>query len=127
MTTEPALYPEHDKLEAVAEKSQIIGEFLEFVRDSYGWHVCEWGMLWEDRLHWPQGRRRGWAADDWEPDLLVHGPPESRRHDIREEFMQVGETVEGKLARYFEIDLAVLSAEKDQMLEAMRRLNDAED
>ena len=122
-----ALYPEHEKLQAVSEKSQIIGEFLEFVRDAYGWHVCEWGMLWEDRLHWPQRSGARFPGEDLEPHAYVQGPPESRRHDIREEFMQVGETVEEKLARYFEIDLDVLEQEKRQMLEAMRRLNDAED
>jgi hypothetical protein len=42
-------YPEHDKLEAVKDQSQAIGEFLENGR----WTLCEWddrtGRFWSIR------------------------------------------------------------------------------
>lgn len=34
-------YPEHEKLEAVKDMSQAIGEFLDFGLPSMGIHLCE--------------------------------------------------------------------------------------
>jgi len=33
-------YPEHDKLRAVSNKSQSIGEFLDWARNEHGWELC---------------------------------------------------------------------------------------
>jgi hypothetical protein len=34
-------FPEHDKLELVKNRSQTVGEFLEWLRDESGWTLCE--------------------------------------------------------------------------------------
>ena len=124
MTTErvpQAEYPEHEKLQAVSAKSQIIGEFLEFVAGEWGWHLTVWGPTWYERLHWPQKPQRAWPDDDLEPSFTVLGPPESRRHILRHEYQQVEGSLNDQLARFFEIDLAVLEEEKVAMLTAIRR------
>jgi len=36
-------YPEHEKLEKVQEKSQAIGEFLEWLNDEKGLSLAVWG------------------------------------------------------------------------------------
>jgi len=33
-------YPEHDKLHAVVDKSQAIGEFLEWASERHGFRLC---------------------------------------------------------------------------------------
>lgn len=35
-------YPEHEKLAAISDKSQVIGEFLEWAQQEKGWHLAEW-------------------------------------------------------------------------------------
>lgn len=35
-------YPEHEKLSEVSDKSQAIGEFLDWVADEKGWRLAEW-------------------------------------------------------------------------------------
>lgn len=36
-----AKFPEHEKLAAIRDKSQAIGEFLEWAEEQ-GWHLAEW-------------------------------------------------------------------------------------
>lgn len=36
-----AKYPEHEKMKAVAEESQAIGEFLDHMREMHGWVLAK--------------------------------------------------------------------------------------
>jgi hypothetical protein len=35
-------YPEHEKLKAVKDRSQAIGEFLEWLQEEKGLSICKW-------------------------------------------------------------------------------------
>lgn len=37
-------YPEHDKLQAVKDKSQMCGEFVEWLENVKGIHLAEWAV-----------------------------------------------------------------------------------
>jgi hypothetical protein len=114
-------YPEHEKLEAVAETSQKIGDFLEEMNQREGWSLCVWSEQYEERLHWPHRRRSTYFHT--EPDPVIQGPPDLRRHDLRDEWLPVRGSISDKLARFFGIDLDVLEAEKRAMLVAIRALH----
>jgi hypothetical protein len=51
-------YPEHEKLKAVKDRSQTVGEFLDWLRDTKEFAVCE--------LH-PEERKRD---PEWHPVRL---------------------------------------------------------
>lgn len=89
-------YPEHEKLEAVKDKSQAIGEFLDFGT----YTLCRWVELDKD--------------DESNEELIEAG--------VDGMYQPVGE-ITRVLAEHFGIDLDVLEAEKRQMLDAQRELN----
>jgi hypothetical protein len=35
-------FPEHEKLRAISDQSQVCGEFLDWLRDEKGIHLCTW-------------------------------------------------------------------------------------
>lgn len=87
-------YPEHDKLKAISEYSQQIGAFLEWMKSD--------GI----RLSRPHVHTRdcdnNWC--DYDMAQLVHD----------------NESIQDRLARYFEIDQNKLDHEKREMLAAIR-------
>lgn len=86
-----SLYPEHDKLEQVADESRIIGEFLDtFLLRNY-----------------------------------VLGEYGNGRYTDTETLYPVRTDVQELLADYFGIDLVKLDIEKNQMLDAWRKENNA--
>ncbi len=90
-------YPEHEKLHAVKERSQAIGEFLEWLGTN-GFHLAKWMKVCA-----PDGS----AGECDEVDQLV----------------QQSFNIENLLAEYFQIDLAKLEQEKRAMLEQIRKQN----
>lgn len=52
------LYPEHEKLHAVHEKSQAIGDFLAWAAEEHGLRLCKQGGVpdYADSLWWPDTR-----------------------------------------------------------------------
>lgn len=102
-----AEYPEHEKLRAVADKSQVIGEFiLEFLAQS----GIELARRHEhtDECHEDGGRHRTCGLRDGE--LWPCGSErEVRRY----------------MAAFFRIDEDKLEAEKQAMLDALRAANGA--
>lgn len=84
-------YPEHEKLAAVKDESQAIGEFLEEWCQSRRMALCE--LV-------DSGRRRGFGAT--EPVLEYVPVPDLQR----------------LLAEFFDIDLRELEREKRAMLAA---------
>ena len=102
-------YPEHEKLSAIKDESQAIGEFLDWLKGGYegspGYEICEHhdgdyseGALIADAL---SGREvdREFDPSGWRP---------------------VGATIPQLLARYFGIDQDKIEAEKRQMLAELR-------
>ena len=84
-------YPEHEKLKKISDKSQAIGEFLDWCKDEEnGFSFC---------------RYREFEVEAWTPDEDGWYPCD---------FMPV-------LHEYFGIDKDKIEAEKCHMLEELRR------
>lgn len=95
-----AEYPEHAKLEAIMDKSQTIGEFL----DRCEYTVCELvcvrcGVI----LSGPRKDEEGHGCDD-----------------RNERYLPLRQSVERTLAQYFEVDLGKIDQEKRAMLASLR-------
>lgn len=118
-------YPQHNKLEAVREQSQAIGEFLEWL-DSEGVSLHVWGKLQREQqcmdrtpmwhreqaekdaewVHFSCGTRDGYYLtwiEDWKP---------FEPRGLRE-----------RLAEFFGIDYEALHREKEEMLREVRAAN----
>ena len=115
-------YPEHEKLSAVREHSQAIGEFLEWLNHSEGISLCRWqnyGTNGQPRYVGPDHPRR--------QELNPRGLEFVTNPDFEEwgeEFQPDHRGVQLLLADYFGIDLARLDAEKRAMLDSLRDKKD---
>lgn len=79
-----SVYPEHDKLRKIADKSQVCGEFIDWL-ESRGIVLCE-------------------------------------IHRRRDEFLPTQETLQALLAAFFDIDQKRIDAEKEEMLDDIRKM-----
>lgn len=95
MKTDP--YPEHTRLSAIHDKSQAIGEFLEWLGDN-GYSICE-----------------------FQEARSIDHP------DATDGFYPLHRSIQSWLAQYFQIDPAKIEREKRQMLDEIRALNDDAD
>jgi rubrerythrin len=93
-------YPEHQKLQAVRERSQAIGTFLEWLL-SKGFRLAKWMKVPDEDP---------WADKGAEVDELV----------------QQSIDIEKILAEFYEIDLNKLEKEKQAMLEYIRKQQKAD-
>jgi len=93
--------PELDKMHEVKDKSQAIGEFLEWLRDEKNYTVMRWS------------KKRDW--DDYKEDD-PEGDEDSNLGGI-----PVRDTIEQLLADYFDIDLKKVEEERRMILDTMRR------
>lgn len=95
-------YPEHEKLKAVSDHSQAIGAFLEWL-PTINVHLASQAC--------PHGHEDPTTCEDskW-----------CRRGENDLTLWPSHHTVTRLLARYFEVDLDRLEAEKRDMLEALR-------
>lgn len=113
--TTASQYPEHDKLKAIAEQSQALGEFIEMS----GYTLCtfrEAGDNGEPRYIWPKSGQRA-SRDDYVFGKAVVNPA----HDLWSEgYVPTMEGVQTILAEWFEIDQAAIEREKRAMLKALR-------
>ena len=91
-------YPEHAKLEAIRDRSQAIGEFL----DSCGYTVCDLVCV-----------RCGAILTG--PKREDHGGCDG---DTR--YLPLRQSIERTLAEYFGIDLDKIEQERRTMLEVLR-------
>lgn len=89
---------EHEKLAAVKEKSQAIGEFIEWLRYEKGLRLAEY----THRTYFDH-----------------HGDERT----LSEELFTVDVNMQELLAEFFEIDLDKLEEEKLQMLKEIRKRN----
>ena len=94
-------YPEHEKLAAIKDQSQAIGEFIDWCTSTHGVSLAEWepAQVRTTRGHF--GHRR----------------IERRMHPTTHRLANL-------LAEFFGIDNQKLEAEKRAMLDEMRRLNE---
>jgi ribosomal protein S12 methylthiotransferase accessory factor YcaO len=101
---EAVLTPECEKMRAVKEKSQAIGEFLEWLSAEKGVHLAEY-------------HRHTRGCLDHEAHLVC-GLLED--HSVRWNY-----SIERLLAEYFDINLDKVETEKQALLDHQRMLNDA--
>ncbi len=90
------IYPEHEKLQAVRERSQAIGTFLEWLLGTKGFRIAKWMKVPDED---------SWADEGAEVDELV----------------QQHIDIEKILAEFYEIDLNKLELEKQAMLDSIRK------
>ena len=111
-------YPEHEKLSAVREHSQAIGEFLEWLSQAEGISLCHWrnyGTNGEPRYVGPDHPRR--------QELNPRGLQFVANPDFEEweeGFQPDPRNVQQLLADYFGVDLRRLDTEKRAMLDGLR-------
>lgn len=115
-------YPEHEKLQAIKEKSQACGEFLDWLKDVKGYSIMEYLPAWTDGkplfltkdgkptsnldyAHRVNGSSVPNPEHDYRPEGFYH-PRKSGTLDLLYEF--------------FEIDPEKLDDEKRAMLDALR-------
>lgn len=104
-------YPEHEKLSAVQDQSQTIGEFLDFS----GYHLCRIvraGNNGEPRYSNPDGS----DPSDVGGMRREHNPAFEEWGD---HYQPVG-SIDAVLAEYFGIDRDALEREKRAMLDTIR-------
>lgn len=107
-----AEYPEHEKLKRIKDKSEAIGDFLEWLRYERGLTVC-------DRHRHSDGCYTDTMTDEY-------GSYRTMICNLRDgDLLPISLSTETLLAEYFEINLRRLSEEKDTMLEAFRKEADA--
>lgn len=96
--------PELDKIDAVKEQSQAIGEFIDWIRDEKGWDIARLLV------------KRNWNdfdEDDPEGDEL------SDRGSL-----SVNISIEKMLAEFFKIDLQKAEQERRALLDNLRERSD---
>jgi hypothetical protein len=92
--------PELERLSEVSERSNAIGQFLDWLREEKGYHVMRWSV------------KRDWADyDEGDPE----GDEESELGGVR-----VLESTEKLLAEFFDIDLEKVERERRALLDAIR-------
>lgn len=84
--------PECDKLSRIKDKSQVIGEFLEWVQDVKKLSLGEW----------------------------IEGHDDVGEPNGKEEFMPAVRNTQDLLAEFFDIDMAKVEQEKRAILEEIR-------
>jgi len=88
-------FPECDKMNAVREKSQVIGEFIEWLQS-------------------------GEASEKEEPIVLAYYPTQRTSNEVDAHLHPCSYTIETLLAKYFDIDLDKVEKEKRLILEKLR-------
>lgn len=113
-------YPAHEKLQAVSDESQALGEFLDLGLSRLGLALYET----RDVSCECWACRRGEAT--WARGLMAHTDEELESREDGEgpvrykQEVPVVRSIQAILAAYFGIDQRKLDAEKQAMLEAMR-------
>lgn len=137
-------YPEHDKLMAVKDESQVIGSFLEWLAEK-GYKVSAWTEFTETQYLWVWPDYENGTREDqlshglwyWSPDrststgrkvlaLDEDGNRIKREHVTHEGWDPHRGGIQALLSRYFDIDLAKIDREKDQMLDSLRAAQNTE-
>lgn len=113
-------YPEHEKLHEVKDRSQAIGEFLDYSKFT----LCEYREPPEGTLHWID-ERTGTGKTPRGREVTIFG-----EHTVANpEWFEPGYypthmSITTILAAWFDIDQDKLEAEKREMLDKIRKTND---
>ena len=104
---------ELEKLEDARERSQAIGEFLEWLFGTKKYRIAKYLTDEEyeskDNVSWVDG---------------LYEKEQFKRHEIgKEELMPIHIDIEKLLAEYFEIDLAKVEKERREILEKINVVN----
>ena len=104
---------ELEKLEDVSERSQTIGEFIEWLFGSKNYHIAKYlteeEYESEDNVYWVDG---------------LYGKEQFKRHEIgKEELMPIHIDIEKLLAEYFEIDLVKVEKERGEIVRKLIKNN----
>jgi len=129
-----AEYPEHEKLSKISDKSQAVGDFLEWLRgekeivfaayEPARWFCPHCGEIPEERVH----KARNLMVDDHGCRECI-GSSDADRWKSVVTFQSGGlyprtlPPMEKLLAEFFDIDLDVIEDEKRHMMDAMREAN----
>ena len=100
-------YPEHEKLQKVVDKSQAIGEFIDWLRGEKKIVFCKYV---QEPV--PDDDENGYYNEDLD-DV------------VKDMLLPTSLPIEETLAEYFGIDLNKLEAEKRQMIDECRKANAA--
>ena len=103
------IYPEHEKLQAIKEKSQAIGEFIEWLHNNKKVIFSKYFRFFKGTYN------------------EVSEGEEVDEEDVFESLMPSPLRIEETLAEYFDIDLKKLEEEKRAMLETLRQANAKEE
>lgn len=113
-------YPEHDKLHVIVDKSQTIGQFVDWLHEEQNIHFARW----ETRSTCRHCDGFGTVGPDdeecWKCDGTGYTPGSEGDYN---RLIPVTTNIQVLLASYFGIDLNKLEAEKEAMLETQRALN----
>jgi hypothetical protein len=96
-------YPEHEKMKAVHEESQAIGEFIEW-------------LGWKKEIRFAKWIKESVTHED----IWGKNPPKTTEID---NFIQIELPIEQTLAEFFNIDLTKIKQEKRAMLDELRAAN----
>jgi hypothetical protein len=96
-------YPEHQKLQAVKDKSQAIYDFVEWLNQK-GYAICE--------------------KVEYEKEEFRLTDKEAKQWKIGWDWMRANLNFEKTLAEFFDIDLNKLEAEKRALLDYLREQNE---
>lgn len=86
-------YPEHVKMKPLTERSQIIGEFLDWLQHERDTALCE---------------LRDLGSDEWWPE---------------KQYIPISKGIEALLAEYYDVDMKVIEQEKREMIKELREAN----
>lgn len=114
-------YPEHDKLTAIKDESQLIGEFIE----TSGYILAQYreaGDNGQPPYIWLYGKHHTKVPDlgDYIAGRAEHNPD---YESWGEALVPVGLPITQILADYFDIDLRKIEDEKRAMLDQLRKAN----
>lgn len=112
-------YPEHDKLHAISEQSQVCGEFLEWLQGGFEGSPNLHVVRWKDESDAPK----------WVHERTGEPVPFANRRAVENPdyypsgYYSPGLNTQELLAMFFGIDQAKIDKEKEQILAAMRAAN----
>lgn len=109
-------YPEHDKLQKVKEESQVIGEFLDWLKGGHDGSPNLTLCFYQEPTDEPMFENDGGNIFDGEELKLNLDYVEPGWTPARQRTEQL-------LAQYFGIDLEKLHAEKEEMYQSLREMN----
>ena len=100
-------YPEHEKLKVIADTSQAIGEFLDWLQAERKISLTEW-REWEEEK--PQFMATHQGVGSLDDTVMVK----------RKEYVPIYTSISKLLAEFFKIDLNKIEEEKRAMIKMLR-------